>query len=224
MNPNDAVHRAALICASESWWKPIIGYLITNCAKFSGINFTNEEHDSFLNFRKLFTELFDCFICKKIGIKSSALEAAFVNAMQTNNAEAAAILEMLRNYSDFVFFRQQMIDMATKIQDETSERLINLHKQLQDTGTEEATNVAAVLEEGEDAVLERETAVACEEMRIRLKLTTAEVAHFVNGAISGLTPRRSAESRRPPDLGKAPVTALRGPKSPVLRPSPSFKK
>jgi hypothetical protein len=95
---------------------------------------------------------------------------------------------------------------------------------MQETHTEEATNVAAVLEEGEDAVLERETAVACEEMRIRLKLTTTEVAHFVNGATSGLTPRRSAETKRHlPDLGNLGGPGAKGVKSSIMRPTPLKK-
>jgi hypothetical protein len=220
MNATEAVHRAALIFASESWWKPVIGYIVTNCAKFSGINFTNDEHDCFLGFRKLYTELFDCFIAKKLGLKSSALESAFISAMEANSTEAAAILDMLRNYSDFLFFRQQMIDMGTKIQEETSQRLIAIHKRLADSGTEEATDVATILEEGEDVVLERETAIACEEMRQKLKLSVSEVSHFVAGATSGLTPRRVTDPRRGPadSLRSSPTGAVKGSRSAILKP------
>jgi hypothetical protein len=225
MNATEAVHRAALIFASESWWKPVIGYIVTNCAKFSGINFTNDEHDCFLGFRKLYTELFDCFIAKKLGIKASALEAAFITAMEANSTEAMAILEMLRNYSDFLFFRQQMIDMGLKVQEETSQRLIAIHKRLADSGTEEATDVASILEEGEDVVLERETAVACEDMRQKLRLSVSEVSHFVAGATSGLTPRRAPDPRRGSmdALRPLPAGAIKGSRSAILKPSPVRK-
>jgi hypothetical protein len=221
MNSADAIHRAALVIASESWWKPIIGYLVTNCAKFSGIDFSNDEHDCFLRFRKLFTELFDCFVCKKIGIKSSALEAAFLEGVNTNNRQAMAILEMLRQYSDFLFFREQMIAMGIKVQEETASRLIALHAQMTATNTEEATNVAAILEEGEDAILERETNQACADMIEKLQLRHAEVMQFVGGAKSGLTPRRSSDLKSPPHgqiAKQASTGALKGARSTILKP------
>jgi hypothetical protein len=226
MNAKDQVHRAALIFASQSWWKPVIGYIVTNCAKFSGLNFTNEEHDCFLGFRKLYTELFDCFICKRICVNSSALESAFVTTMEENSFEAVGILEMLRNYSDFLFFRQQMIDMAAKIQEESTQRLVAIHKQLEESHIEEAGNVSAVLEEGEELVLERETAVACEAMRLKLRLSQAEVSHFVDGVSSGLTPRKGPDSRRIGSgvMGKqANSPVIKSAKSAILRPSPVRK-
>jgi hypothetical protein len=214
MTSSDCVHHAALIVASEAWWKPIIGYIVTNCAKFSGINFTNDEHDCFLAFRKLFTELFDCFVCKKIGVKAATLESALLEGGDMRNKEAMAILDMLRGYSDFLFFRQEMISMGEKVQEETSTRLIELHRRMAETNTEEATNVAAILEEGEEAILERETGRACADMIAKLQLRSSEVAQFVGSCNSGLTPRRPTR----PDGKKSSPPTLVCHKSAILKP------
>jgi hypothetical protein len=170
MSDADIIHRAALIFASESWWKPIVGYIVTNCAKFTGRNFTNEEHDCFLAFRKLFVELFDCFICRKIGVKSSALETAFLHATEAQNGDALTIMQMLHNYADFVFFREQMIEMSTKIQRDTADRMIQVRSGLADSGEIETADLVQILEEGERVMLEAETqrkvAAFCAELRL----------------------------------------------------------
>jgi hypothetical protein len=205
MSDVELIHRATLVLASEAWWKPIVGYIVTNCAKFTSHTFTNEEHDCFLRFRKLFTELFDCFVCKKIGVKSSVLETAFSEACTTHeNPEALQVMEMLRNYSDFVFFRQEMIGMSQKVQDETAERLLEFRRR---SITDDADGLTEFLEEGEQCLLDNETRRKITEFCAELGIDEAEARAFPDN---------------PPKLGarSAPATAPRPTSVPMVLKSP----
>jgi hypothetical protein len=209
----ELVHRATLVLASEAWWKPIVGYIVTNCAKFTGHNFTNEEHDCFLGFRKLFTELFDCFVCKKIGVKSSVLETAFSNACtQQENPEALEVMQMLRNYSDFVFFRQEMVNMSQKVQDATADRLLEFRRT---GGTDDDTGgLATFLEESEQILLDSETRRKITEFCADVRLDEAEAQAFPETA---LKPTARAAPGPPPRPTSVPIV-LRSPRAAILKP------
>jgi len=194
------VHNSAYIFASESWWKPIMGYIVTNCAKFTGLGFTNEEHDCFLGFRKLFTELFDCFVAKKIGVKTSALESAFGSEVSAQNPEAVTIMQMLRDYSDFVFFRQEMVAMSKKIEEATTNRMLEARSQLPQSGELEAAALAELLERGEELLLEAETQRKVTEFAAVLALDPARAPPPQQPR----TPRAMAMSPRPTSASAKP--------------------
>ena len=165
------ISRAAEIFASELWWKPIMGFLVTNCMKFTGKNFTNEEHDCFLQFRKLFTELFDHYISKKIGVKTAALEQAFANGLESGNSQARNILDMLQNFADFVFFRAEMIRVGNRIEEDTANKMIQVHEQLKN---DQEVDVSAELEKSEDAILNDETEKKVREYRQLLNVKPSQ--------------------------------------------------
>ena len=155
MEDSTIVARAAEIFASELWWKPIMGFLVTNCMKFTGKNFTNEEHDCFLQFRKLFTRLFDHYMSKKIGVKTAALEQAFSAQLAAGNHQAREILDMLQNFADFVFFRAEMIRVGERIREDTTNKMLEVHEHLKN---DEDVNVSEELEKSEERILNDETA------------------------------------------------------------------
>jgi hypothetical protein len=175
MDEGEVVSRAVAVMASDIWWRPILGFIITNCSKFSGLDFTNEEHDCFIAFRKLFSELFDSYLAGQIGVKGSKLEAALAKALKCSEPRATIAMGILKKYSDFVFFRDEMIKMAEKVNQETANRILEIRDAAE--GENSTKDVVAWLEEGEKAFLEREThervwemeeelRVACEDSRI----------------------------------------------------------
>jgi hypothetical protein len=173
MDDTEVVRRAAGIFSSDCWWKPVLGFIITNCGKFTGRQFTNEEHECFVAFRKLFTELFDAYVSKKIGVTSTKLEGAFSNALANKDKRVEIIMTMLRNYSDFVYFRDEMVGMSEKVKDEATKRMIEIHEKME--RGEDTMDVAAWLEEGEHLILERECNKKVCQMLDELRVTAEQV-------------------------------------------------
>jgi hypothetical protein len=165
MEDDDLVHRIAIVTSSDVWWKPVIGFLVTNCAKFADLDFTNEEHDCFLSFVHFFIDLFDSFLAKRLNSKASTLESALLGSMHRGNRTAISICRMLKNFTDFVYFREQMLAMNEVIRQDTVKRVLACQQRSADANQAEATDLSRVLEEGEEAILEIETAKKCEEYR-----------------------------------------------------------
>ena len=217
MDDDVIVSRAAEIFASELWWKPIMGFLVTNCMKFTGKNFTNEEHDCFLQFRKLFTELFDHYISKKIGVKTNALEQAFANALASGNMQAKNILDMLQNFADFVFFRAEMIRVGHRIEEDTANKMIDVHEHLRQ-GQE--VDIEAELEKSEDAILNDETAKKVSEYRelLNVKGVPDPPSPFSKTMRSPKSPQGEPMFLRKSEPGRTSNPLLL-PKGAILRPA-----
>jgi hypothetical protein len=195
MDEGEIVHRASLIIGSEQWWRPVIGYLVTNSGKFSGYNFTNEENDCFVAFGRFFSDLFENFLCDRVGVKSLILEAAILHEVEKLNPEGEVIAELLRNYADFLFFRDRMLEMGRKIQDESTGRMLQVRR------SEErlpSLAITQLLEDGEVALIDRETERTAREMRALLKIDSEgnEEAPVAPPAVDGLKPL-SAEGKLP---------------------------
>lgn len=155
-----AAESCAAILASELWWKPVLGFISTNCGKFSGDCFTHDEFQCFCDFRSLITNLFDTFIAKNIGLRVSALETALLDGFARNDEKATKIVEMLAKMEDFEEFRKLMIDQNAKIEEEVTNMMLSL----QDPSAE-MTDVADMLERQEEIILDKQVAEKCKEMR-----------------------------------------------------------
>jgi hypothetical protein len=173
MNDAEVIGQASVIFASEIWWKPITRFFITNCAKFTGKHFTNEEHACFLSFRALLTDLFDMCVYQKLGLKPAVLEAAFARGVRSCHPQAAIVTDILRNYTDFAFFRAQMAAMGARIEANTVDCVVDARDAM---GEDEALDIAALLEAQDRKLLETETEAKCAEYRERLSVKDTAVA------------------------------------------------
>jgi hypothetical protein len=165
MDEDELIRHIAGVTSSDVWWKPVIGFIVTNCAKFAGLDFTNEEHDCYVSFVRFLTEVFDSFLAKRLNTKAATLESAMLGGLRRGNPTAIAIGQMLRNYTDFIFFRQQMLAMNEEIRQDTVKRVMQCHQRMADANQAEAADLPQLLEEGEKAILESVAAKKCQEFQ-----------------------------------------------------------
>jgi hypothetical protein len=211
MDEDELIRHIAAVTSSDVWWKPIIGFIVTNCAKFAGLDFTNEEHDCYVSFVRFLTELFDSFLAKRLNTKAATLESAMLGGLRRGNPMAIAIGQMLRNYTDFTFFREQMLAMNEEIRQDTVKRIMQCHQRMADANQTEAPDLPQLLEEGETAILESVTVKKCQEFQAIFHVQAGPVPAPLPALRSGrsltvpqgppgITPHGSAVK-----LGKGPI-------------------
>jgi hypothetical protein len=197
MNDADVIERASVIFASEIWWRPITRFFITNCAKFTGKHLTNEEHGCFLTFRTLITDLFDMCVYQKLSLKPTNLEAAFARGVRSRNAQALIVTNILRNYTDFAFFRAEMVAMGERIEQNTADCVLEACSAAEDA----PLDIAALLEEQDRRLLAAEVEAKCAEYRDVLKVKDI--------AVAALRPKKGRPPLPPSASTGASLTALR---------------
>ena len=180
MNEDLILNQASAIFASEAWWKPVLGFIFTNCGKFKNKQFTHEEYSCFSNFKTLLTDLFDTFLCRQINVRPSILESVLLNALERGNQKASIITGFLNELTDFEKFRVQMINTNDIIDEFVTNELLALHAQQEtnesmDDENADNDDVADLLEKGEQSALIDATSKKCQEMRQLLQVSNTPV-------------------------------------------------
>jgi hypothetical protein len=122
---------------------------------------------------------------------------------------------MLRQYSDFVFFRETMVAMYETIQQDSTRRVLECQRRATEADQAEAVDLPAALEEGERVVLEGEIAKRCQQYR----------AAFGTQGMAPFAPRIPKSGSTGPVALFSPNTAspgrvaVKGAKIPIVRPT-----
>jgi hypothetical protein len=124
---------------------------------------------------------------------------------------------MLRQYADFVFFREQMTALNEIIRQDTVRRVLDCQRRASEADRAEAMDLPAVLEEGERVILEAETAKRCE--RYRALFGVSGAAELTSPRIGVTGSVGSLPSLSPLGASAARV-AVRGGRGAILRPVP----
>lgn len=226
MNDDMILNQASAIFASDRWWKPILGYIFTNCGKFTNKKFTHEEYSCFCSFKTLLIDLFDSLVCHQINVRPNQLEASIYNSASIGNKKALVITSFLSELTDFEKFREKMIKTSSEVDEFVTNQILNLHAEQMSTGVTDDDNnnadVAKLLEKGEETVLSEATSKKCQEMKIALQVSehphivTKPIAvrtrasygtsPVIHSPVSPVTPGRPGATGRPtilrPHLGK----------------------
>ena len=171
MSDEDVIYSVAASISSEQWWKPLLGFMATNCNKFnSGKEHTNEEYQCFLEFRTLMCDLFDSFVARQVqqsvGARPTQIEQIFLSDSSKKNRRCMAILDILKNMSDFETFKSQMVQQTAKIDEEVTNMMLNFHMQQSQAGEDgPEVDVAQMLEKGEEMALIAQTKQMVENMK-----------------------------------------------------------
>lgn len=178
MNDEVITTKIAILFASEAWWKPVFGFMSTNCGKFSADSCSNEEYDCFVDFRKLVENLIDSYICKQIGVRPQQFENAIYEQYFVNNPRAVSIVDMLQNMMDFMKLKEQMIAQNEKIEEETTNAMLSFHNldETQSKSDENAAmDIATLLEKAEEQSLVSQTKKMCEDMKKVFNLSDEDI-------------------------------------------------
>ncbi|OHS98806.1 hypothetical protein TRFO_01861 [Tritrichomonas foetus] len=174
MSEEAIIQACAAAIATEQWWKPLLGFMSTNCNKFSeGSNHTNDEYQCFLDFRSLLVDLFDTFVTKCVGVRPAQLESALFSGSQNKNRQCLAILDILTNMTNFETFKKQMIQQSAKIDEEVTNLMLKFAmQQAQNESNDEGPqeDVTELLEKGEQIVLQMQTQQMVENIKTVLNV------------------------------------------------------
>lgn len=207
------VELCAAVLSSDLWWKPVLGFISTNCGKFSGDCFTHEEYQCFCDFRTLTMNLFDTFIAKHIGVRIGVLETALYDGFSRNDELAKKIVLILGKMEEFEDFRNLMISQNEKIEEEVTNMMLSL----QDPAAE-MTDVADMLERQEEIILSRQVEEKCKEMRDYFGVKQLSATDL---AAVKMAPKSVSSS---PSLGKMVVMSKSGSGDFVNKTSPLTRK
>jgi hypothetical protein len=128
-------------------------------------------------------------------------------------------MDMLRNYTDFVYFRQQMIDMGQKVEATTAACMFEARKS---APVQEASDLASVLEEHEQRLLETETRAKCAEYadllkpRAKPRSLASGLSVSMPSGIKAVGSKTNVAHLASP--GNA-LGAMRSPRGPIVKPA-----
>jgi hypothetical protein len=115
-------------------------------------------------------------------MRSTLFERAFGEAAASGHEPAAIVLDMSRNYTDFVYFLSEMVAIGEKVEQMTARCMIEARR---DMGDDDAPDVATLLELQEQQLLDSETKAKCAEYEQLLKVNPRAVARTRSPSASG---------------------------------------
>ena len=105
---------------SLEWWKPICGFMATNCGKFEGEQNTFDQYQNFLQFQNLVGELVDSLLCRKLNVRPVAFEQAMMQFYDAGQNQVRMILKLIQDLFNFEHFKHNMQITSKQIEEDTT--------------------------------------------------------------------------------------------------------
>ena len=166
------LHSICDFFSSDEWWRPICGFLSTNCGKFQSDSNSFEQYQTFLQFQSLVSEFFDSFLCKKLNVRPHALEQIMIQAYDSNQYQIRVIISLIKDLFDFEKFKYET-RLASKMIEEETENAMGAIRNQTTQGDDEtvAMNAVEMLEKSEEISLQKQTQLKCQMMKDKFKLS-----------------------------------------------------
>ena len=143
--------------ASDEWWKPVLTFLFTKCRCFRSETPTHEEYTLYQEFMVLLEDLIDNQLCGKMKITPQSFENALDALYDDGNISAKVIVDTLTNATDFLVFRQQMLQNNIRIENRITKGVLDYteaHPEETD-GEKVALAVVEMVQKQEDEEMEK---------------------------------------------------------------------
>ena len=157
--------------ASEEWWKPVCGFMATNCAIFEGETNSVEQYQNFMQFQGLVGELVDSFLCRKLDIRPFAFEQTMIQLYDAGQYQIRAIVGIIKNLSDFAGFKRDMQLTSKRIEEDVTNIMEEFRNKSNEIQENETVDAVSMLEKSEEISLQKQAEIKCKETKEKLKLT-----------------------------------------------------
>ncbi|OHT17663.1 hypothetical protein TRFO_00956 [Tritrichomonas foetus] len=154
--------------SSNAWWRPIIEFIYSNCKEFlNSLEYsTEEEHQVYIKFMDLVSDLVDNFMCSKLHITPDAFENLMSRFITKPNDKATVIFDTLRQATDYNEFCKQMHQCNVRIENSITRALLKFADDESITSTEElAKKVAQAIEEDQNQEIKELVHKGCVQMK-----------------------------------------------------------
>ncbi|EAY07907.1 hypothetical protein TVAG_064540 [Trichomonas vaginalis G3] len=153
---------------SEAWWKPVCGFLATNCMQFESPENTVEQYNLFNQFQSLVQDLFDSFLCKTVNMRPSALEQLMLQGYDGNIYQLRVLIFRIQELLNFEKFKLEMQATQRRIDEEVTNTMMMLREQSADDDAQ--NNAVDMLEKSEQISLQKQTEFCCNRTKDELRL------------------------------------------------------
>lgn len=157
---------------SEQWWKPVCGFLATNCMQFESSENTIDQYNLFNQFQNLVTDLFDSFLSKTVNMRASALEQLMIQGYDSNIYQLRVIIFRIQELLNFEKFKLEMQATQRRIDEEVTNTMLSLREQAVNEGDNDSAQDDAVnmLEKSEQISIQKQTDFCCNRTKDELRL------------------------------------------------------
>lgn len=150
--------------SSNAWWRPIIQFIYSNSRSFlnSFEYSTEDEHNVYIKFMDMITDLVDNYMCSKLHISSDAFENFMVQFLTKPNDKATVIFETLKQATNYNEFCKQMHLCNIRIENSITRALLKFSEDESITSTDElAVFVAKQIEQDQNVEIDDLVHKAC---------------------------------------------------------------
>ena len=165
--------------SSNAWWRPIIEFIYNNCRNFqNSLEYsTEEEHNVYLKFLELVTDLVDNFMCSRLHITPDGFENLMLRFLYKPNDKATVIFETLKQATDYNEFCKQMYRCNVRIENSITKALLKFTEDKTISSVDElALRVAKQIEIDQDQEIKELVHQGCIQMKKLMGISTLSPA------------------------------------------------
>lgn len=150
--------------SSKAWWRPIIEFIYSNSRSFQN-SFeysTEDEHNVYIKFMDMVTDLVDNYMCSKLHISSDAFENFMSQFLTEPNDKAIVIFDTLKHATNYNEFCKQMHLCNIRIENSITRALLKFSEDESINSTDElAVFVAKQIEKDQNNEIDDLVHKAC---------------------------------------------------------------
>lgn len=150
--------------SSNAWWRPIIEFIYSNSRSFeNSLQYsTEDEHNIYIKFMDMVTDLVDNYMCSKLHISSDAFENFMAQFLTKPNEKATVIFDTLKQATNYNEFCKQMHLCNVRIENSITRALLKFSEDKSINSTDElAVFVAKQIEQDQNVEINDLVHKAC---------------------------------------------------------------